>query len=97
TEPVEVLIQINLTDDPQRGGVAEAELDRFAERVVRAEGVRVRGVMGVAAIEADPRSEFARLRAASERLRAIEPGATWISGGMSGDFREAILEGATHL
>lgn len=97
TEPVDVLVQVNLTQDPHRGGVVEAELERFVERAVEADGVRVRGVMGVAAIGAEPRAEFARLRAASERVRAIESSATWISGGMSGDFREAILEGATHL
>ena len=46
---------------------------------------------------AEPRAEFARVRAASERVRALAPDATAISAGMSGDFREAILEGATHL
>ncbi|MBX3093176.1 MAG: YggS family pyridoxal phosphate-dependent enzyme [Cryobacterium sp.] len=97
TEPIDVLVQVNLTEDPRRGGVVEAELDRFVERAVAADGVRVRGVMGVAAIDAEPRAEFARLRGASERVREVEPSATWISGGMSGDFREAILEGATHL
>lgn len=91
------LIQVNLTDDPQRGGVNEADLAAFTHDAVATEGVRVRGVMGVAALGAEPRAEFARLRAASELVRRVEPNATWISGGMSGDFREAILEGATHL
>lgn len=97
TEPVDVLVQVNLTEDPRRGGVIETELERFVERAIAVDGIRVRGVMGVAAIDAEPRAEFARLRRASERVRELEPSATWISGGMSGDFREAILEGATHL
>lgn len=91
------LIQVNLTDDPGRGGVGESELEAFAEAAVDCPGVRVRGVMGVAGLGAEPRSEFARLRHAAGVVRSLEPGATWISGGMSGDFREAILEGATHL
>lgn len=91
------LIQVNLTDDPHRGGVAESQLEAFAVDAAANPGVRVRGVMGVAALGADPRSEFARLRAAAELVRTVEPQATWISAGMSGDFREAILEGATHL
>jgi uncharacterized pyridoxal phosphate-containing UPF0001 family protein len=33
----------------------------------------------------------------SERIRELEPAAAAISAGMSGDFREAIHEGATHL
>lgn len=93
----QALIQVNLTDDPQRGGVPESELEAFTEAAVAARGVQVRGVMGVAGLGAQPRAEFARLRQAADRVRAVEPEATWISGGMSGDFREAILEGATHL
>lgn len=93
----DALIQVNLSDDPRRGGVSESELESFTSAAVSTEGVRVRGVMGVAALGAEPRAEFARLRAASDVVRAVEPAATWISGGMSGDFSEAILEGATHL
>ena len=54
-------------------------------------------MMGVAPLSAEPRPAFARLRAVSDRIRALEPSASAISAGMSGDFREAILEGATHL
>lgn len=90
-------IQVNLTADPGRGGVQESELVSFTHAAAETEGVRVRGVMGVAGLDADPRSEFARLRAASELVRRVVPDATWISGGMSGDYREAIAEGATHL
>lgn len=96
-EPVDVLIQVNLTDDAHRGGVSIADLEHFTERASGAEGIRVRGVMGVAAIDAEPRAEFARLRSASDLVRTIAPDAVWISGGMSGDYREAIAEGATHL
>ena len=53
--------------------------------------------MAVAPLESEPRREFARVRALSERLRAAHPEASGLSMGMSGDFREAILEGATHL
>jgi uncharacterized pyridoxal phosphate-containing UPF0001 family protein len=54
-------------------------------------------VMGVAPLGAEPRQAFARLRTVAERVRRLDAGATAISAGMSGDFREAILEGATHL
>lgn len=97
TGATDCLIQVNLTDDLQRGGVSDSDLESFAEAALSSPGVRVRGVMGVAALGAEPRSEFARLRQASERLRALEPSATWISGGMSADFGDAVLEGATHL
>jgi PLP dependent protein len=53
--------------------------------------------MAVAPLDEEPRKAFARVRAASERIRALAPGAGFISAGMSADYREAILEGATHL
>jgi uncharacterized pyridoxal phosphate-containing UPF0001 family protein len=53
--------------------------------------------MAVAPLAEDPRRAFARVRESSDLLRTIAPGADSLSMGMSGDFREAILEGATHL
>ncbi|MFD3444957.1 YggS family pyridoxal phosphate-dependent enzyme, partial [Microbacteriaceae bacterium 4G12] len=93
----DVFLQVNLTDDPARGGVAPAELESLAERAEAAPGIRLVGVMAVAPREGEPRQAFATLRELSERVQRIAPGATSISAGMSGDFREAILEGATHL
>jgi PLP dependent protein len=90
-------VQLNLTDDPGRGGVATEDLEPLVERVVAAPGIRLLGVMAVAPLGADPRRSFAAVRAASQRVAAIDPEAVWISAGMSGDYREAILEGATHL
>lgn len=95
--PVDGFLQLNLTDDPGRGGVAEADLERTAERILARPGIRLRGVMAVAPAEGPPRAAFARVRAASERLMALAPDATDLSMGMSGDYRDAILEGATHL
>jgi PLP dependent protein len=90
-------VQLNLTDDPGRGGVATEDLEPLVERVVAAPGIRLLGVMAVAPLGADPRRSVAAVRAASQRVAAIDPEAVWISAGMSGDYREAILEGATHL
>ena len=70
---------------------------QIAERVLAADGLRLHGVMAVAPIGQQPRRAFERVRAASEQLVALHPEARFISTGMSGDFREAILEGATHL
>ena len=97
TKEIDVFVQLNLTDDPARGGVADADLERMAERMVQARGLRLLGVMAVAPLGEEPRRAFSRLFRASERLSAIHPSATSISAGMSGDYREAILEGATHL
>jgi hypothetical protein len=53
--------------------------------------------MAVAPLGEEPRAAFARVRTASERLQRLAPDARFLSMGMSGDFREAIAEGATHL
>jgi len=94
---VDGFVQVNLTDDPGRGGVAERDVERLAERVLATPGLRLRGVMAVAPLDEEARPAFARLRAVSERVRSLEPAATAVSAGMSQDFAAAVAEGATHL
>ena len=90
-------IELNLTDDPARGGVPPDGADAIAELIAATEGLRLLGVMAVAPRDAEPRPAFARVRAVSDRIRSIVPGAAAISAGMSADFADAIAEGATHL
>ena len=94
---IDGFVQVNLTDDPGRGGVRPEDVEAMAERVLATGTVRLRGVMAVAPLDEEPRRAFARLRAISERVVSLAPGATDVSAGMSGDFAEAIAEGATHL
>jgi pyridoxal phosphate enzyme (YggS family) len=94
---VDGFIQLNLTDDASRGGVQPAELESFVDAVLAASTITLRGLMAVAPLGEEPRAAFARVREASDRLRSLVPDASALSMGMSGDFRDAILEGATHL
>ena len=94
---LDVLLQVNLTDDQARGGVAPAETTSLAEHVLGLPSLRLRGVMAVAPLDEHPASAFARLRDVADAVRALAPEATWISAGMTGDFVEAIAAGATHL
>jgi pyridoxal phosphate enzyme (YggS family) len=94
---LDVFIQVNLTDDPGRGGVDPGGIHQLAEHVLDAEGLDLKGLMAVAPLGSEPRQAFATVRELSERLRSIAPRAVALSIGMSGDYREAILEGATHL
>ena len=94
---VDGFVQVNLTDDPGRGGVAERDVETLAEKVLSTPGLRLRGVMAVAPLDEEARPAFARLRAVSERVRSLEATADAISAGMSPDFAEAVAEGATHL
>jgi PLP dependent protein len=94
---LDVLLQVNLTDDAGRGGVEPAALEALAAHTAGCRTLRVRGVMGVAPLDEEPASAFARLRGMSDVVRAVVPDADWISAGMTGDFPEAIAAGATHL
>ncbi|WP_110589336.1 YggS family pyridoxal phosphate-dependent enzyme [Microbacterium suaedae] len=96
-DPIDVLVQVNLTDDPQRGGVAPEHASRLAETIAAADSLRLRGVMAVAPLDERPAAAFERLAHCAENVRAVDAGATWISAGMSQDFVEAIACGATHL
>jgi uncharacterized pyridoxal phosphate-containing UPF0001 family protein len=53
--------------------------------------------MAVAPRDEDPASAFARLAAIAEQVRAVDPAATWVSAGMSGDLEQAVAQGATHV
>jgi len=94
---VDCFIQVNLTDDPDRGGVAPEGVEPLAESVLSAPALRLLGLMAVAPLGAPPRPAFARVRELSERLTRLAPDATNLSMGMSGDYADAIIEGATHL
>jgi pyridoxal phosphate enzyme (YggS family) len=95
--PLEVFIQVNLTNDPGRGGVDIEEVFSFADQVAAVETLNLAGLMAVASLEAAPQFEFERVARLSEKLRQQHPNATSLSIGMSGDYLQAIEFGATHL
>ena len=95
--PLDVFIQLNLTDDPGRGGIEPKNLIPFAEQVLAAPNLRLMGVMGVASLDRAPEVDFETIRKASDSLAAVAPESKFISAGMSEDFEQAILFGATHL
>lgn len=94
---VDCFVQVNLTDDPGRGGVAPVDLGPLVEKVLGTPGLSLLGLMAVAPLGEPPRPAFARVREMSDRVRELAPDARFLSMGMSHDYREAILEGATHL
>ncbi|UAJ78082.1 YggS family pyridoxal phosphate-dependent enzyme [Leifsonia sp. ZF2019] len=96
-ESVDAFVQLNLTEDPARGGVADRDLEPLVEHVLTTPGLRLLGVMAVAPLDEEPARAFARVRALSDRVRTLAPDASAISAGMSQDYREAVAAGATHL
>jgi PLP dependent protein len=98
---VDCLLQINISDEDQKGGFTEDEAEIVLQQIKNYPHVRILGLMGMAAFTDDQaliRSQFARLAAASRRFKALEGNQVLmqeLSMGMSGDFEIAIAEGAT--
>ena len=93
------LVQIDLDTpaDPARGGVPPAQVREIAEAIEAEQALILGGVMAIAPLGADPALAFAPLRPCSLAVRAVNPAATIISAGMSGDLEAAIGNGATHV
>ena len=92
---VEVLLQVDTSDEPQKGGVAREELPALLDACLALRHLRVAGLMSIPAATRDPeasRFAFARLRELRDAQHAPLPA---LSMGMSADFEVAIEEGAT--
>lgn len=84
-----VYVQVNVGDEPQKGGCLPANA---ADLVARLRGLElsVEGLMAVPPLGADPRPHFARLRDLATGARVAG-----LSMGMSDDYAIAVEEGAT--
>jgi pyridoxal phosphate enzyme (YggS family) len=92
----DVLVEVNIAGEPQKGGVPPEEVDRLVDGLAAYPRVRPRGLMFVAPqVEnaQDVRAMFARTRALGERLSGY--GLRELSMGMSDDFEVAVEEGST--
>jgi pyridoxal phosphate enzyme (YggS family) len=95
--PIDIFLEINLTDDSGRGGVAPDDLMELVDQTLTHPHLTLRGLMAVAPQDVSPAEAFDKVVALRERVVVAAPHATDLSLGMSGDFAEAIAAGATHL
>lgn len=97
SDGVDCFVQVNLTEDPARGGVSIPDLAPLVERVLGTPGITLLGLMAVAPLGAEPRRSFALVAELGAQMRSMAPKAQFLSMGMSQDYAAAIAEGATHL
>ncbi|HVK16348.1 MAG TPA: YggS family pyridoxal phosphate-dependent enzyme [Fimbriiglobus sp.] len=97
--PVPVLMEVNCSREAAKGGFVPDEVPALGDRLMSLEGVRVEGLMTMAAYHDDPkhcRPTFAELRSLRDRLcEATGLPLPHLSMGMSNDFETAVEEGAT--
>jgi pyridoxal phosphate enzyme (YggS family) len=88
----DLLIQINIGDEPQKSGVPTADADRFIRAMQTRFAPYVQGLMCIPPANTNPTPYFQHLTALADThnlpIRSM---------GMSGDFETAIYEGATQI
>lgn len=96
--PLQVCVQVNVSGEASKSGVAPAEVPALAHAVAALPRLRLRGLMAIPApaaeLEAQRRPHRA-LRELLDRLRAEGLALDTLSMGMSADLEAAIREGAT--
>ena len=84
-------VQVNIGDEPQKGGCAVAALPALLEQC-RDVGLPIVGLMAIPPAGLEPAPYFALLAELTRRH-----GLARLSIGMSGDFETAVTLGATHV
>jgi len=96
--PLNICLEVNISGETSKGGVAAEDLPVLAAAVARLPRLRLRGLMAIPAPSVDPvkqREAFAAVRKLYEALKAQGHELDTLSMGMSGDLEAAIAEGAT--
>ncbi len=95
--PLDIFCQVSLDGSEGRGGVSEQKLYELAQAIEKSATHRLQGLMAVAPLGVDPADAFSKLSAIHKAFMADFPKANKLSAGMSGDYKEAIAHGATHI
>ena len=98
--PLQVCIQVNISNEESKGGVAPAELNALATAINQMPYLTLRGLMAIPAPTDDimvQQIQFKQVRECYDALIAQGLNLDTLSIGMSGDFPAAIAQGATFV
>lgn len=96
--PLNVLIQVNVSGESSKSGVAPPEVAGLAGAIASLPNLKLRGLMAIPEPTPDERLQRSRFSALKEILRQLQqqhPGLDTLSMGMSEDLEAAIAEGST--
>lgn len=96
--PLNVLIQINISDEDSKSGIAPEEMLALAQEIAKLPNLKLRGLMAIPKPESEPEQQKIALRKMQQlfdRLQAEFDGIDTLSMGMSDDMQSAIECGST--
>ena len=97
SHPLDIFLQVSLDGADNRGGANREALYQLASLVQASSTHRLLGLMAVAPLGQSAPEAFTSLAQIHQEFVTEFKEATFLSAGMSGDFEEAILHGATHV
>ncbi len=98
--PLNICLQVNVSGEASKSGVAPEHVAALAQQVSLLPRLRLRGLMAIpeaVSDETQQRQAFRRMKNLFEQLKQQGYPLDTLSMGMSGDFKVAIAEGATHV
>lgn len=96
--PLNVCIQVNIDDEPQKSGAVPEQAAELAQQAATAPGLRLRGLMcipRIGGVDHDPADSYRRMQELFKQLCKSGLNMDTLSMGMSADLEKAILHGST--
>lgn len=96
--PLQVLIQVNISDEQSKSGITLAEVPHLAAAIAEMPNLTLRGLMAIPAAESDYARQlavFSQMTEAYNQLKQRYPQVDTLSMGMTDDMPAAIAAGST--
>lgn len=94
--PLNICLQVNISDESSKSGIALAELPQLCEQVADLPKLKLRGVMAIPAPQDDFELQCRPYKKLYQAVASLKkPGLDTYSFGMTGDLKAAIAEGST--
>ena len=94
----DILIQVNQGGELSKSGADSESLEDLVSEIMQLSNIQVCGLMSIPPFHDPARPYFSELRNLRDTLQEnLSIDLPYLSMGMSGDFKEAILEGSTHI
>jgi pyridoxal phosphate enzyme (YggS family) len=94
--PLNICLQVNISDEETKSGIALAELPQLYEQIAKLPNLKLRGVMAIPAPQQDFEQQRQPYKALYQAVAELKrPELDTFSFGMTGDLKAAIAEGST--